>query len=379
VRLLLLNTTLLIFAGHDYINHEDRAEVFGTVAGSHGYDVAAFCEVFKRGHARTLADAYDQASQKSTRWAHHQDPRLLTAIGLESGDSDGVRRIPTAGWAPFFHQWAEDGYFQGFQRRTLDTSRSQGVHGVDLFTTHLQPNSREIGSNEGALEMKGDQLRNLATWIVLAQEVFDDPIEILRGRYGDEYLNFLEKFWEGPDRDRDLIDHPLFDQRPEAPTTVVGDFNFASDQDYGSVDANVYDLEVLTDQFSRLGLQDAWTTHGGPAGGTIGVDVTRRDDKGVEGIHDGKPYPGGVTPPRRRATRSSSSRTTATRTCTNRTGSTTCSSRNPSRHTTSPSTSAGCGGCRSRWTVPGSTTTSGHTRAARTGSSTTLDSEWNCW
>lgn len=241
VRCLWLNATLLIAPIHGYKNFDARAEELGRLIGGSGYDVAAFCEVFKEEHASKLIRNYERSGQTKLNATHDQGTRLLTIVGHDG--SKGTDWSVRSESEPNYTAQATWGFERGYHRHTVDLTSGPDVEGIEVFSTHLETN----GTRE-KFRAKTHQLSELARAV----------------------------------EDRQGPDHG------HVPKIVVGDFNIKSNQDY-SDDYNTVDMFDLDDtvyELDRFGdLQDAWTTHGGPMGDTIGSDIPRSRKSG--------PYPGG--------------------------------------------------------------------------------------
>jgi len=242
VRCLWANTTLIVGAGENvnvvnpYKHHDSRAEELGQLVGSSGYDVAAFCEVFKQEHADKIVDNYEGTGRTTLTTTHDQSARLLTIVGHDgSGTIQG---------APNVHKHTYDSkagqpfdFKRGYNRHVINVT---GLgEGLDFFSTHLQTNG-----NENRWQAKVDQLKELTADVADRQQ-----------------------------------------SHGHLPKVVVGDLNVKSSQDYNNVSDS--DIDGLTNFFGNIGLHDAWTTHGGPLGDTFGDDIPH-DDPSTG------PYPGGT-------------------------------------------------------------------------------------
>jgi len=273
LRILWLNTRLIKW-GTD--NRGVRAREIGRLVDRDDYDVVAMCEVFDPKHKDALTDAmgacdwtfdepYDVVSRLSSR--------LLTMAGCDDAWDIDDRTIDT-----YDAQVWDNPFRHAYQRHTITIDDGDVDRGFELFSTHLQPNQKFLGDDPG----DDDD----------ADKGFTGAVN----RQGQKRkIEQLE----------DLVASVEYRQnfRGDLPKIVVGDLNFGSDDDYGTT--NISDIDHLIRNFRGIDLQDAWMTHGGPAGGTIGNDVVGPDGDCKAGP-DGKcpayveegTYPGGTEVPR---------------------------------------------------------------------------------
>lgn len=211
--------------------NKPRAESIGTLLASAGYDVVALGEVQEKFvQPSHIDDSYGSIRSSGWRLQVRDSTGMLYSLVASRRDPSERRRYRDG---LLVRQYDESAAFsnKGYQRVRVRVDGLDGVEdaGFVLFLTHLRAEN-----NENARDDRIDQIQQL----------------------------------------RDAVERSQQDY-PGWPVVVVGDLNVWS---RGHTDPDYDNYPTLLRQFGQVGLQDAWLTHGGPAGGTLNFDACREVD-----------------------------------------------------------------------------------------------------
>lgn len=207
-------------------SNEARAKAMGRVLGRMGADIVGFCEVQEPfvGNPDNLLKGYRKTYPGSVANHRHSTGALYSLVGRNH--PSGVGRSADVTASNFDHTNAVRRPFKGqnsepkgWQRMdvSLDVPGVEDA-GIEVYVTHLHPYNQDQDVRD-----RKKQYREL----------------------------------------RDMVNHRRRNVRPEWPRLVIGDMNVHSHKEH---------YADMLETLAGANLQDAWLTHGGPAGDTHNAD-----------------------------------------------------------------------------------------------------------